>query len=129
MKTIVELATLKQPHPKKGDKRVLDIVRPGLYRGSIRDGELAECLEERASAGLAKYKTYLETNNGRDPLVDAFQEVIDLVMYLGQYRAESEVGDSEGNSHNLFQEARCLTHSIMRELEYRYGIEKGTNGG
>lgn len=41
-------------------------------------------LKDRAEVGLAKYKTYLRADNGRDALVDAYQEAMDLVMYLRQ---------------------------------------------
>lgn len=41
-------------------------------------------IQERAEAGHRKYGMYLKTHNGRDPLWDAYQEAIDLVMYLRQ---------------------------------------------
>lgn len=34
--------------------------------------------------GLEKYGTKLEAFNGRDALMDAYQEAIDMVMYLRQ---------------------------------------------
>jgi hypothetical protein len=40
--------------------------------------------------GHKKYGTYLHTFNGRDPLWDAYQEAIDLVMYLRQVILEKE---------------------------------------
>lgn len=44
-------------------------------------------LTERAKMGYERYGTLLTTNNGRDQLVDAYQEALDLVLYL---RAEIE---------------------------------------
>ena len=41
-------------------------------------------IRERASMGKDKYGTHLRANNGRKPLVDAYQEALDLVMYLRQ---------------------------------------------
>ena len=38
----------------------------------------------RSDMGLAKYGTRLQPFNGRDALMDAYQEAIDLVMYLRQ---------------------------------------------
>ncbi len=38
----------------------------------------------RAEMGRQKYGTCLRTHNGRDALVDAYQEALDLVMYLKQ---------------------------------------------
>lgn len=41
-------------------------------------------LSERAKHGREKYGTMLRAHNGRDALVDAYQEAMDLVMYLRQ---------------------------------------------
>ena len=65
-----------QPHPKGRGKIVLDYV--------LRD------LQERADVGKKKYGTYLRTNNGRSALWDAYQEALDLAMYLRQAILESE---------------------------------------
>ena len=47
-------------------------------------------LVERAEDGKDKYGTYLKTDNGRDALVDAYQEALDLCMYLRQAILEKE---------------------------------------
>jgi len=49
-------------------------------------------IQARVEAGEAKYGTKLMTHNGRDPLWDAYQEAIDLVMYLRQAILEREDG-------------------------------------
>lgn len=41
-------------------------------------------MQERDKTGLKKYGTRLRANNGRDALVDAYQEALDLVVYLRQ---------------------------------------------
>jgi hypothetical protein len=41
-----------------------------------------EDMEERNRTGIAKYGTPLQPMNGRDSLVDAYQEALDLVVYL-----------------------------------------------
>jgi hypothetical protein len=41
-------------------------------------------LEDRAEMGCDKYGVYLEAGNGRDALMDAYQEALDLCMYLRQ---------------------------------------------
>ena len=53
--------------------------------------EVIADLQLRAEMGTLKYGTLLKTNNGRDALVDAYQEALDLVMYLKQ--ALMERGD------------------------------------
>lgn len=60
----------QQPPPQPGQQYVLDLV--------VHD------IMARAEMGHAKYGTYLMTQNGRDALMDAYQEAIDLVMYLRQ---------------------------------------------
>lgn len=41
-------------------------------------------LEEREQVGRERYGTSLYPHNGRDPLVDAYQEALDLACYLRQ---------------------------------------------
>ena len=41
-------------------------------------------IEERNQAGIQKYGTPLQAFNGRNPLIDAYQEALDLVVYLRQ---------------------------------------------
>ncbi len=40
--------------------------------------------QKRADMGKAKYGVYLTAANGRNPLVDAFQEALDQLVYLRQ---------------------------------------------
>ena len=40
--------------------------------------------KDRDDSGLKKYGTRLQPHNGRDALVDAYQEACDLVVYLRQ---------------------------------------------
>jgi hypothetical protein len=63
-------AATPQPPPSPGHQKVLD--------GVVSD------LVYRSVVGKAKYGTYLEAHNGRDGLIDAYQEALDLCMYLKQ---------------------------------------------
>lgn len=65
-----------EPPPKPGKVVVLDLV--------LKD------LQDRAEMGKEKYGTYLMTHNGRNTLMDAYQEALDLVMYLRQALYEQE---------------------------------------
>ena len=69
-------AAVHEPPPVPGKKAVLPYV--------IRD------LQDRAEEGKKKYGTMLQTENGRDGLMDAYQEALDLVMYLRQTILERE---------------------------------------
>lgn len=44
---------------------------------------------ERDKIGAFKYGTPLKTWNGRKPLIDAYQELLDLIVYLRQEVAEN----------------------------------------
>lgn len=39
-------------------------------------------IEERKQLGIRKYGTALQANNGRDMLLDAYEEALDLCIYL-----------------------------------------------
>ena len=66
----------QQPLPKKGDVVIYNLVIDDIMN--------------KADRGKQKYGTYLQSNNGRDALLDAYEEAIDLVMYLKQALVERE---------------------------------------
>jgi len=49
-------------------------------------------MRERDHVGRQRYGTPLQTNNGRDALIDAYQEALDLVVYLRQAIEERNAG-------------------------------------
>ena len=76
-------ATAKQPMSRltERSKSVADwLVRSGQVSG-LEDEILA-----RRSAGIEKYGIELTSHNGRRPLVDAYQEVLDLIVIPGASR-------------------------------------------
>ena len=77
---------MHEPPPVPGKKTVLPYV--------IQD------LQDRAIEGKKKYGTMLETENGRDVLMDAYQEALDLVMYLRQAILEREGEDGQVLQHS-----------------------------
>lgn len=70
------IATTKQPAPTGNGADVTDMV--------MRD------LQDRREKGIQKYGTSLRTENGRIALIDAYQEALDLCLYLRQAIAEQE---------------------------------------
>ena len=52
-------------------------------RVAIQDLVIAD-IEARKAVGLERYGTLLQAFNGRDALMDAYQEVLDLAVYLRQ---------------------------------------------
>lgn len=51
---------------------------------------LIDSTQKRADMGKAKYGVYLTARNGRNPLVDAFQEALDQLVYLRQAIEDGE---------------------------------------
>lgn len=49
-------------------------------------------LKRRAEKGKAQYGTYLETHNGRDGLLDLYEELLDAAMYTKQLMMERNSG-------------------------------------
>lgn len=47
-------------------------------------------MRERDAVGRKRYGVPLQTNNGRDALIDAYQEALDLCVYLRQVIAERD---------------------------------------
>jgi hypothetical protein len=76
-------ATEQQSKPKGSGPAITDLL--------IRD------LSERQAFGTQKYGEPLRAFNGRDPLVDAYQELIDLLLYLRQYLTERDKIQKEEN--------------------------------
>jgi hypothetical protein len=71
-------ASKKEPMPIVGKDAILPLV--------IND------LKQRNYVGIKKYGTTLESHNGRDALMDAYQEILDAAMYLRQLLAERDDG-------------------------------------
>ena len=49
-------------------------------------------MKQRRETGIQRYGTPLQPFNGRNALVDAYQEVLDLAVYLRQKIEEERVG-------------------------------------
>lgn len=69
-------AATPQPLPRPGQVEVTPLV-------------LAD-LAARRAMGIQKYGTPLMAHNGRDTLMDAYQEALDLVLYLRQALQERD---------------------------------------
>lgn len=51
---------------------------------------LKNLIDQRTELGVKKYGENLHTHNGRNPLIDALQESIDLNQYLAQTIMEQQ---------------------------------------
>jgi len=71
--------------------------QPAIWQEVIRNLEgridvptsLLHDMAERDKFGTQKYGTPLQPFNGRDPIIDAYQEALDLVVYTKQAVLES----------------------------------------
>lgn len=76
----------KQPKPKKNRRKpIWDLV--------IAD------MQNRNKIGIETYGTPLQAFNGRDSLWDAYEEILDLAVYLRQTIEEQEAkGEPRGDN-------------------------------
>jgi hypothetical protein len=92
--------TMPQPAPTGDGTRVVDLV--------LRD------ISEKSDRGAAKYGTVLKTRNGRRALVDAYQEQLDLVMYLRQQLEEDREVASAARAAAL-EDVVALAEALLQE--------------
>jgi len=90
---------IREQKKPKGKTPVTDLV--------IKD------LQARAKVGTEKYGESLKTFNGRDALVDAYQEALDLAQYLKQEIEERRVLNAKLEGYENY----CKTHNIKIILE------------
>lgn len=74
-------ASVRQPAPQPGTLPVVPLV--------------LDDLEARRALGVLTYGGELHTFNGRDALIDAYQEALDLSVYLRQAIAERDAAPDE----------------------------------
>lgn len=65
-------------HKEWGEPAPIKNGKPSIHDLVIKD------MQSRKEMGLAKYGTILQAGNGRNALKDAYEEVLDLAMYLKQ---------------------------------------------
>lgn len=65
-----------------------------------------EDINARDHVGRKKYGTPLQANNGRDALIDAYQEALDLVVYLRQEIEERQLAQSANGESSTSEHSR-----------------------
>lgn len=86
---------------------------------SVHDLVAAD-IDGRKAFGLAKYGTILQASNGRDHLVDAYQEALDLCCYL---RAAIELRRTNPTQPYSATDPSTWTRAqLVAELEAREGL-------
>ena len=80
---------------------------------------LLEDCKNRRQFGMHKYHTPLQMHNGRIPLVDLYQELLDAIAYANQEKGECLPDDDD-----VEQLIRSLVRSalvVRSRLHYHYG--------
>jgi hypothetical protein len=70
-------------------------------------------MRERHELGVKKYGVALQVNNGRDALVDAYQESLDLLVYSQQ--ARMRLGTMSLRAHPGHVNARLMLDLVFHE--------------
>ena len=122
------IATKQQPAPSGDGIIVLEQVLRRLRAmeenrslGPIAYISLVKDLKDRAEMGFKKYGTYLRTNNGRDPQVDTYQELLDAIMYSMQTRL-----DGSRTAGQFFELLVSLAARLVYSLEETQCTEKSS---
>lgn len=77
-------------------------------------------IEDRNQSGIKKYGTALQAFNGRNSLIDAYQEALDLVVYLRQAieekKAAVELLKSVANLRSDTKDDSFHAYEMLRKL-------------
>ena len=109
----------RRPKPG-GEQMIEDQPEPQLSDGPPIVDLVVQDLEERKRVGIERYGMPLRAHNGRDALVDAYQEALDLTVYLRQTLQERPTSDavtqdtSDGyhTFRELYAHRRALTAAL-----------------
>lgn len=90
-------AVTREPSPVRNEGPsiwaiLIDETRAGHYGGDTPEKQhLLEDMATREATGRERCGTPLQAFNGRDAMVDAYQEALDLAVYLRQAQAEGRL--------------------------------------
>lgn len=75
---------------KTTNVRIVDVVIEDVVAkfGPYNSSQLCNDLKDRAEAGFDRYGMYLAPNNGRNSILDSYQEILDCSKYLRNSLAE-----------------------------------------
>lgn len=105
-----EPAPIANSHPACWELVIAD-VEYLIPASKIRDQMIAD-MQERDRFGLAKYKTRLQPFNTRNPVIDAYQESLDLCVYLRQALFEHD----RASLNTAYKHALASCEILRREM-------------
>ena len=130
-KTITQLAVLAQPHPKPNNHQPCFVQSISWLLGKNCD-DLVDGIEARKDLGLERYNVYLQMDNGRCPIVDSFQEGLDMMLYLNQEyqekfpKTQDEDAVTQAELDEIVKDFYAIaevTGRIAKRLKLKYEIE------
>lgn len=104
-------------------KNVLDVAvdlihdSSSWYGADVYNDAIIMDLEQRAKVGSAKYGTPLQTHNGRNALLDLYEEMLDAYMYSVQYA--EELGDDD---YDIAVTVLSCLQSVANKIVTRSGL-------
>lgn len=81
---------------------------------SSKMGIIKQALYERTEVGIQRYGTPLMTNNRRDAVVDALQELLDCMQYLYQVKLEADSFDRICSVDNILSYVIHATLDLVK---------------
>jgi hypothetical protein len=93
--------------------------RPELHKAIVAD------MRDRDKLGRERYKTPLQAGNGRDSIVDAYQETLDLRVYIENADLEGRFDDEEGNMTSTGEHLMSIVDGLLVELRGRMTGSEG----
>lgn len=96
--------------------RVIGDIREQFIQGEDT-AWLIQDLAERKAYGLAKYGTVLHTGDGRPPLRDIYDEVLDKLVYLANAMAKDE--QMESLLWREYHREVCFALRLRAEMQRR----------
>ena len=78
--------------------------------------QVIQDFQDRMELGLSRYGTYLQPFNGRKSLQDAYEEQLDLIIYLKQALIE------EGYQQQNCEEFSEITDDVIEDLDLKLNI-------
>ncbi len=119
----IQRSAKREPKPNPNDQPMIaDIVAAEVI--SIPDvGQgLAKAVMDRKAMGMQKYGTALQPFNGRDSLMDLFQELIDAMKYARLLMYECDAGANSYSRTELYNTYKTLTDLAVGVLKTIKGI-------
>ena len=114
---IARVATAEQPPPVPSEKPAIwEMVVEDTAERFVGRRDLPAILADmraRDALGRQRYGTPLQAGNGRDALADAYQEALDLAVYLRQHLAEGHFWPAERRLYGAVLDVVVEIHELI----------------